>query len=158
MYLVREDDMYMTSIRVLTFCWPRISVINQLDAQNVCFTISLFHASTCLVHETATYRCDDTTGCLIQFWPPDDEHMWSKYVEAWKEKLTVKQKFCASSWLITEIKNDICITFYPVSVFMYVHKCKNIGIPVSKQHLWLILMEAWWWPVDRSKHIAYILQ
>ena len=24
-----------------------ISVINQLDAQNVCFTISLFHASTC---------------------------------------------------------------------------------------------------------------
>jgi len=107
MYLVREDDMYMTSIRVLTFCWPRISVINQLDAQNVCFTISLFHASTCLVHETATYRCDDTTGCLIQFWPPDDEHMWSKYVEAWKEKLTVKQKFCASSCLITEINNQL---------------------------------------------------
>ena len=25
-----------------------ISVINQLDAQNFCFTISLFHASTCL--------------------------------------------------------------------------------------------------------------
>ena len=24
-----------------------ISVINQLDAQNICFTISLFHASTC---------------------------------------------------------------------------------------------------------------
>ena len=24
-----------------------ISVINQLDAQNFCFTISLFHASTC---------------------------------------------------------------------------------------------------------------
>ena len=27
-----------------------ISVINQLDAQNVCFTISLFHASTCFEH------------------------------------------------------------------------------------------------------------
>ena len=27
-----------------------ISVINQLDAQNFCFTISLFHASTCLEH------------------------------------------------------------------------------------------------------------
>ena len=26
------------------------SVINQLDAQNVCFTISLFHASTCFEH------------------------------------------------------------------------------------------------------------
>ena len=27
-----------------------ISVISQLDAQNFCFTISLFHASTCLKH------------------------------------------------------------------------------------------------------------
>jgi len=67
-----------------------ISVINQLDAQNCCFTISLFHASTCFehmcsssgggrlvhglredlsqpVHETATYRCDDTRGCVMQF-------------------------------------------------------------------------------------------
>ena len=40
----------------------------------------------------------------MQFWPPDDEHMCSKHVEAWN-KLTVKQKFCASSWLITEIKH-----------------------------------------------------
>jgi len=30
----------------------------------------------------------------MQFWPPDDEHMCSKHVEAWK-KLTVKQNFCA---------------------------------------------------------------
>ena len=55
-----------------------ISVIDQLDVQNFCFTISLFHASTCF------------------------EHMCSKHVEAWN-KLTVKQKFCASSWLITEM-------------------------------------------------------
>jgi len=27
-----------------------ISMINQLDAQNFCFTISLFHASTCFEH------------------------------------------------------------------------------------------------------------
>jgi len=27
-----------------------ISVINQLDAQNFCFAISLFHASTCFEH------------------------------------------------------------------------------------------------------------
>ena len=26
------------------------------------------------VHRTATYRCDDTRCCVIQFWPPDDEH------------------------------------------------------------------------------------
>ena len=49
-----------------------------------------------------TCRCDDTRGCVMQFWPPDDEHMCSKHVEAWN-KLIVKQKFCASSWLITEI-------------------------------------------------------
>ena len=44
------------------------------------------------VHETATYRCDDTRGCVMQFWPPDDDHMCSKHVEAWN-KLIVKQKF-----------------------------------------------------------------
>jgi len=61
-----------------------ISIINQLDAQNVCFTISLFHASTCFEHMCSssggiwyhhTYRCDDTRGCVMQFWPPDDEHI-----------------------------------------------------------------------------------
>ena len=70
-----------------------ISVINQLDAQIFCFTVSLIHASTCfehvliirrsklhytasgiitpiggrLVHQTATYKFDDTRGCVIQF-------------------------------------------------------------------------------------------
>jgi len=48
------------------------------------------------------FRFDDTRGCVMQFWPPDDEHMCSKRVEAWN-KLILKQKFCASSWLITEI-------------------------------------------------------
>ena len=117
-----------------------ISVINQLDAQNFCFTISLFHASTCFehmcsssgrqnciiqplvssyplvavrctgwesplstcapdgglhfqpVHRTATNGYDDTRGCIIQFWRPDDEHMCSKHVEKYK-KLIIKQEF-----------------------------------------------------------------
>jgi len=89
-----------------------ISVTNQLDAQNFCFT-SLFHASTCLEHmhsSSVGQNCDDTTGCVIQFWPPYDEHMCSKHVEAWN-KLVVKQKLCASSWLITEIN----ILRFPVS-------------------------------------------
>ena len=34
------------------------------------------------VHGRATYRCDDTRDCIIQFCPPDDEHMCSKHVEA----------------------------------------------------------------------------
>ena len=79
-----------------------ISVINQFDEQNFCFTISLFHASTCFEH-----MC-----CVMQFWPPDDEHMCSKHVEAWN-KLTVKQKFCASSWLITEINILRCTVSKP---------------------------------------------
>ena len=49
------------------------------------------------VHGTATYRCDDARGCIVQFWPRYDEHMCSKHVEAWN-KLTIK--FSASSWLI----------------------------------------------------------
>ena len=57
-------------------------------------------------HHTETsewsYRFDDTRDCVMQFWPPDDEHMCTKQVEVWN-KLIVKQKCCASSWLITEI-------------------------------------------------------
>ena len=49
------------------------------------------------VHGTATYMCDDTRGCIVQFWPPDDEHVCSKHVEAWN-KLIIK--FSVSSWLI----------------------------------------------------------
>ena len=49
-----------------------------------------------------TYSCDDTRGCVMQYWPPDAEHMCSKHVEAWN-KTCCKTKFCASSWLNTEI-------------------------------------------------------
>ena len=34
------------------------------------------------VHGTATYKCEDTRSCIVQFWPPDDEHVCSKHVEA----------------------------------------------------------------------------
>ena len=48
----------------------------------ICFTISFI---SLLVHKTATYRCDDTRGCVMQFLPPDDEHICSKHVEAWNK-------------------------------------------------------------------------
>jgi hypothetical protein len=48
------------------------------------------------VHGTATYRCDDTRDCIVQFWPPDVEHLCSKHVEA-RNKLFIK--FSATSWL-----------------------------------------------------------
>jgi len=51
-----------------------ISVFNQLDAQNVFhnkfYFMPLHVSSICahyLVRETATYRCDDTRGCVMQF-------------------------------------------------------------------------------------------
>ena len=75
-------------------------------------------SSTCAHHQEVkialhslwyhhTYRCDDTRGCVMQFWLPDNEHMCSKHVKAWN-KLIVKQKCCASSWLITEINMLRC--------------------------------------------------
>ena len=98
-----------------------MSVINQLDAQNFCFTISLFHASTCFEHMCSssggqncitqplvssnlqtTFSCTRRPPIGVMIAEADDEHMCSKHVEAWNI-LTVKQKCCASSWLITEI-------------------------------------------------------
>jgi len=37
-----------------------ILVINPLDAQNVCFTVSLFHASTCFEHRHTYQRLYNT--------------------------------------------------------------------------------------------------
>ena len=70
----------------------------------------------------ATYRCDDTRDSVMQFWPPDDENIFSKHVEAWN-KLIVKQKFCASIWLITEINifYRVCICYLFLSVIFMLH-------------------------------------
>ena len=54
-------------------------------------------SSTCAHHQEVkialnslwyhhTYRCDDTRGSIIHFWPPDDDHMCSKHVEAWNTR------------------------------------------------------------------------
>jgi hypothetical protein len=82
-----------------------ISAFNQLYAQNLFhnkFYFTPLHvSSTCAHHQEVkialhslwyhhTYRCDDTRGCVMQFWPPDDEHMCSKHVEGWN-KLIVKK-------------------------------------------------------------------
>jgi len=96
----------------------------------------LYVSSTCAHHQKVktvlhnlwyhhTYRCDDTRGCVIQFWHPDDEHMYSKHIEAWN-KLIVKQKFCAPSWLITEI-NTLRCTVSKTSKFVLRVKIKTGG-------------------------------
>jgi len=107
-------------------------------------------------HVLIIRRCDDTRGFVMQFWPSDDKHMCSKHVEAWN-KLIVKQKFCASSWLITGITG------------IYVRaKCFDlVGHPqtLHEKHLGSHNAEklnnscicfswrAWGWPT-RSKHVA----
>ena len=71
-------------VYLLTFCWPCISVYLSQYLTNlmhkICFTISFI-----IIWYHHTYRCDDTRGCVMQFWPPDDEHMCSKHVEAWNK-------------------------------------------------------------------------
>jgi len=94
-----------------------------------------------LVHETATSRYNDARGCVMQFWPPDDEHICSKHVKAWN-KLIVKQKFCASSWLITEI-NVRQMFAYPVYAtgFNQAHFCYQIHtyvLPISLHLTYII--------------------
>jgi len=54
----------------------------------------------------------------MQFLPPDDEHMCSKHVEA-SNKLTIKQKFCASIWLITEINILRCTVSKTSKLYMF---------------------------------------
>ena len=91
-----------------------------------------------LVHQTATCRCDDTRGCVMQFWPPDYEHMCSKHVEAWN-KLIIKQKFCASSWLITEINILRCMVS-KTSKFVY-QLCPTLL--EWRRNQWKLLSDTW---------------
>ena len=75
-----------------------------------------------------TYRCEDTRGCVMQFWPPDDEHMCSKHVEAWN-KTYCETKFCASSWLNTEI-NILKCTVSKTSKFPVFSYICNVNVVI----------------------------
>ena len=92
--------MYIYLYHLRNYEYIFISLINQLDAQNFCFTINLFQASTCFEHMCSS---SGSQNCITQ--PLVSSH------------LTVKQKFCASSWLITEI-NILRSTVSKTSKFM----------------------------------------
>ena len=98
--------------------------INQLDALNFIISISSLYMfrGLCAHRQEGkivlyslwyhhTYRCDDIRDCIIQFCPPDDEHMCSKHVKAWN-KLIIK--FSASSCLILINKLCWCYVFQKV--------------------------------------------
>ena len=57
------DDHFFFDVLLTVHLSIFISVINQLDAQNVCFATSLFHASTCFEH-----MCSSSGGqnCITQ--------------------------------------------------------------------------------------------
>jgi len=120
----------------LTFCWPCISVINQLDAQNFCFAVSFI---SCLymfrAHVFIIRRSKLPEAVLCNF----DLLMCSKHVEAWN-KLIEKQKCCASSWLITEIniknyvRNILIENLNHISNELARVKCSNEG----NQPTWLL--------------------
>jgi len=73
-----------------------ILVINQLDAQNFCFTISLLHACTCLEHHVLIMRRYNT---IIQFWPLHDEHMVFETCRG------MKQTYCTTKILCIKLVN-----------------------------------------------------
>jgi len=58
MLIVDDKIVYKTYFDVLLSVHLSIfiSVINKLDAKNFCFTISLFHASTCFEHHVLIIR------------------------------------------------------------------------------------------------------
>ena len=60
--------------------------VHRQEAKILLYSLWYHHAyrwpSRAQVHGTATYRCDDTRDCIIQFCPRDDEHMCSKHVDA----------------------------------------------------------------------------
>ena len=69
-------------------------------------------SSTCTHHQEVKIALHSLWYHHTYWWPSRAQverglqHMCSKHAEAWN-KLIVKQKFCASSWLITEI-NKLC--------------------------------------------------
>ena len=80
-----------------------VSVFNQLDAQNLFhnkFYFMPLHVTSTRAHHqevkialhSLRYMCDDTRGCVMQFWPPDDEHVLETCRVIW-EMWAVKHNF-----------------------------------------------------------------
>ena len=47
------------------------------------------------------FQCDDNRGCVMQFWPPYDEHMCLKHVEAWNKLIA----YCKTKILCIKLVN-----------------------------------------------------
>ena len=87
--IIRRSKLYYTASGIITIIGGSLVHRSSVSSLNLCT-------------RRPPIGDDDTRGCVMQFWPPDAEHMCSKHVEAWN-KVIVKQNFCTSSWLNTEI-------------------------------------------------------
>jgi len=146
--IIRRSKLHYTASGIITPIGGRLvyCVDDCLVCRSICSCIPDRHLHT--VHETATYRCDDNRSCVMQFWPPDDEHMCSKHVEAWN-KLLVKQKFCTSSWLITKINILRCRSAKRQNLEKPVEKIqvslkseKNKGY-FTWRHVYILIISRW---------------
>jgi len=97
-------------------------------------------------------KLHDTRGCVMQFWPPDDEHMCSKHAGAFN-KLTVKQKFCALSWLITEI-NILRCTVSKTSKLGYMFRPNIRSSSGLRQTKSMVLCVYWDPNIRTSGHVV----
>jgi len=111
----------MAQVKIRNSMFHFISVVNQLNAQNLFHSKFYFmplHVSSTMcsssgsqkLHYTASGIITPIGGRLVHencITNPDDEHMCSKHVQAWNKNL-LWNKFCASSWLNTEINILIC--------------------------------------------------
>ena len=51
-------------------------------------------------------ECDDTRCCIIQFWPPGDEHIVLETCSGYN-KIIIKTRLCELSWSITKISQSL---------------------------------------------------
>ena len=73
--IIRRSELYFTASGIITLIGGR--PVHRLRED---WMECIMHSMEGIMH--STYRCDDTRDCVIQFCPPDDEHMCSKHVEA----------------------------------------------------------------------------
>jgi len=122
--------------------------------------MSLLVSSTCAHHQEVkialhslwyhhTYTCDDTRGCVMQFWPPDDEHMCSKQVEIWN-KLIVRPKCYGSSWLITEINKIVYLLFCKFTLHVSCVNYTNVAKAKLAWPRWREAAAQKIWPVPEA--------
>ena len=60
--IVRRSKLYYTASGIITPVRGRLVHSLREDSLNLCTG-------------RPPTKCDDTTGCIVQFWPPDDEHI-----------------------------------------------------------------------------------